>query len=131
MRTRSLLRLNQLVTSFLIALTVFFTLQAIGLAQDDTTTPLSGLTNEELWALLVGIAVPYITALINRMHWASDLKAAIFFVVTLATTAVTVWLQGNVDTQDYFRTFLLVLVSACLTYRATKPAVDRVTERTS
>ena len=103
------------------------------LAQDvggDSGPPLSGLSNEALWSLLIGIGVPWITAIINRRNWASDVKLVCFFVVTLVTTGVTVLIRGDLDASNYIRTFLLILVSAALTFQATKPAVHTVEERT-
>lgn len=106
----------------------------VAFAQDvggDSAPPLSGLSNEALWSMLIGIAVPFITAIINRSTWDSDVKFAVFFVVTLITTGVTVLIRGDLDASNYLRTGLLILVSAALTFQATKPAVHTVEARTT
>jgi hypothetical protein len=130
MLTKTLIRLSSLG----LAILTFLAIRGVAFAADDApgtdAPPLSGMSDAALWAVFIGLAVPFITGVINRRTWTSEIKLVVFFAVTLVTTAVTVWLNGELDASNYFRTFLLILISASLTYQATKPAVHAVEERT-
>ena len=127
-----MIRLNRIIFLLFTLILAFFPL--VAMAQDvggDAAPPLPTLSNEALWSILIGLAVPFITAAINRATWPSDLKLAVFFVVTLITTGVTVLLRGDLDASNYLRTGLIMLVSAALTFQATKPAVHTIEVRTT
>jgi hypothetical protein len=117
------------------ALVAFLSLPILAFAQDvggdDAPPNLLGLSDLELWTMVVGAGIPFVTAAINRYGWASDIKLAVYFAVCLVTTAVEVLIRGDIDAGNYLRTLLIILISSQTVYQATKSAIKVVEARTT
>lgn len=114
-------------------------LPALAMAQNvsgDTPPPPSVLDDffrmppTQLWAILLGMMTPAITAVINRVRWASDIKLAVWLAVCIITTAITVLIRGDISGRNYLSILLVILVFGALTYQATKPAIKTIEVRT-
>lgn len=96
----------------------------------DDPPPLSGLGNEDLWAIIAGAITPWVVATINRVRWQPITKWLVFFGISLAMAAVTVFVRDQLDAQNYIRTALLVAATATITYIGWKSAIHNVEART-
>lgn len=67
--------------------------------------------------VLIGVVLPPLIAIVNRVRWAPQLKAVTALAVCLVTALLVRVLQGPVDFADWRNTALVVTVSALASYR--------------
>lgn len=74
-------------------------------------------SNVELWAVIVGFALPPLIAALNRRAWSSAAKALVAFAVCWVVALVGSYLDGSLDNRaDPVRAFLVVFVAAITTF---------------
>ncbi len=107
-------------------------LPAVALAQvsDGTTTPIDSLSTFALWGIVGGALTSVVTAVLNRRHWPSDLKFAVFFALCCLTAAGNAYFNRSLTMADWSRSLLLVVASGWTTYLAAKPAIKTIEART-
>lgn len=81
-----------LVLVLMLALTLSLAPVALAAAGDGTAVPIEA---QQLWGLLVAVAVPFVTGLLVRKTYAKWLKAVIAFVLAAAVGVVTTYVTGN------------------------------------
>jgi hypothetical protein len=73
-------------------------------------------TNVGRWSFLVGTFLPLAIAVVNRQRWSSQAKGLMTFAVSTAAAAGTSYFAGELTASDLVTSFLIVLVSATVTY---------------
>ena len=63
-------------------------------AGDDAGTPVP-IEAQQLWGLLIAVAVPFVTGLLVRKGYAKWLKALVAFLLAAAVGVVTTYVSGN------------------------------------
>jgi hypothetical protein len=75
------------------------------------------MTDQDMWALLVGALLPAGVAAINRVAWPSWLKGVVAVVVSVLAGGVTVYLTGQLNGLAWTRAALVVAFAALAAYR--------------
>jgi len=72
-----------------------------------------------LWSALVGVVLPWLTALIQSASWPSWLNALSFGGACLIAAAITEWVRNGNDwgSGGYFHTFLVIFFAGLATYK--------------
>ena len=73
-------------------------------------------TNVGRWSFLIGTFLPLAIAAVNRQRWTSQAKGLMTFVISTAAAAGTSYLAGEFSGEDLVTSFLIILVSATVTY---------------
>lgn len=135
MRTRRFDRRWFLLT---VLIAVILALVSCGTALAQTVTPDNAtpaapvLTDKDMWAIVVGYGVVWIAALINKSHWPSDIRYAVFFGVSVVAALGNCVFNGTIGSgTGVVRSLLVVLVSAIGFYMAQKGAVQAFEARTT
>jgi hypothetical protein len=90
-------------------------------------------TNVGRWSFLIGTFLPLAIAAVNRQRWTSQAKGVMTFVISTAAAAGTSYFAGEFSGEDLVTSFLIVLVSATVTYTVfwkpsgIAPAVEQAT----
>jgi hypothetical protein len=91
---RRVLVYGLLVLVLILALAMVIAPVAFAATGDDTGPPVSIEANQ-LWAMLVSVAVPFVTGLLVRRSWAKWQKALIAFALAGLVGVVTTYVSGN------------------------------------
>jgi len=73
-------------------------------------------TNVGRWSFLIGTFLPLAIAAVNRQRWTSQAKGLMTFMISTAAAAGTSYFTGDFSGEDLVTSFLIVLVSATVTY---------------
>ncbi|MBN1459826.1 MAG: hypothetical protein JXA57_09820 [Armatimonadetes bacterium] len=77
-----------------LALVLILAIAPVAMAAEDAGTAVP-IEAQQLWGLLVSVAVPFVTGLLVRKGYAKWLKALISFVLAAAVGVVTTYVTGN------------------------------------
>jgi hypothetical protein len=94
MKKRRILVYGLLVLVLMLALALVVAPVALAATGDDPDPPVSIAANQ-LWAMLVAVAVPFVTGLLVRRSWAKWVKALTAFVLAGLVGVVTTYVSGN------------------------------------
>lgn len=101
----------------------------VALAQDATPVrPM--LSDMTMWGIIVGFATSVVTAILNRAHWPSWVKLFGFFVMSLVTSAGNAYFNGDLNSDSWVRSFLVIFSAGIGFYLATKPAMKEIEAKT-
>lgn len=67
-------------------------------------------------ALIGGILMPLIIALINQWHWSSKLKAIVALLACMVAAAVVQWLRGPLNVHAWRDTLVVITGAALIMY---------------
>ena len=105
--------------------------QAAGDVGGDQSPPLTNLSNESIWLIIMGVATSVVTALVNQTYWRSEFKLAVFTLMSMLTTTGAIFFRGDLDGSNWVRTLLLVFGSGAVFYKLTAPAMTALEVRTT
>lgn len=78
------------------------------------------MTNAEMWALLVGAALPAAIAVIQQSHWSNTRRAIVAFIACVVAGLGTTYFAGTLvfdrNNQALVTNILIVLTAAYATY---------------
>src|SRR5512134_422089 len=74
------------------------------------------MTNLAQWSAIVAFVIPIVLALLNQAHWPAQLKAGLFFVVSLAAAAGTAYFQGELTGKRWLDSALIIVPAAAAFY---------------
>lgn len=74
------------------------------------------MTNLQQWSLIVAFFVPPVVALVNQTKWSSQLKAIVFFGVSLLAAAGTAYFQGDLTGKRFLDAALVIVAAAAAYY---------------
>lgn len=74
------------------------------------------MTNLQQWSLIVAFFVPPVVALVNQTKWSSQLKAIVFFGVSLVAAAGTAYFQGDLTGKRFLDAALVIVAAAAAYY---------------
>ena len=74
-------------------------------------------TNVGRWSFLVGTFLPLAIAAVNRQYWRSQTKGVMTFALSAITAAGTSYFAGEFTATDLVTNFLIVLVTATVTFQ--------------
>jgi hypothetical protein len=74
------------------------------------------MSNLQQWAAIVAFFVPPVVALINQQHWSSQLKAVVFFAISLIAAAGTAYFQGDFTGKRWLDCSLIIVAAAAAYY---------------
>lgn len=74
------------------------------------------MTNLQQWSLIVAFFVPPVVALVNQTKWSSQLKAIVFFGVSLIAAAGTAYFQGDLTGKRFLDAALVIVAAAAAYY---------------
>lgn len=94
-------------------------------------TPIDHVSDFAMWAIIGGFVTSVVTGVINRSHWASDVKLGVFLALCVVTSGLDAWFKRELDFHNVSRALLVVVASGVTTYLATKPAIQKLETRTS
>jgi len=75
-----------------------------------------GFSSLQLWDLVVGFIVPPLLSIVMQSHWDVRAQACIAFAVSILLGAVTTYLNGSVNIQDWVGSALIIAVTAMNMY---------------
>ncbi|HEY6008455.1 MAG TPA: hypothetical protein VIU40_09055 [Geobacteraceae bacterium] len=75
------------------------------------------MTDQEMWALIVGALAPLVIAIIQQPKWAETKRVAVTVGFCIAAGAGTSYFAGNFSGRSLISDILMVLVAALATYR--------------
>ena len=81
--------------ALVIILVVMLAVAPVALAAADDAGTAVPIEAQQLWGLLVAVAVPFVTGLLVRKGYAKWLKALIAFILAAAVGVVTTYVTGN------------------------------------
>ncbi len=99
----------------------------------DTT----GLSNIELWTIVVAFFSPVVLSVINQPGWSEKTKAVVAFLYCLVVGTITAYLTGATTGADVVTTVLIVLVITISTYKGfwkptgIAPSIEAKTSRSN
>lgn len=76
-----------------------------------------GMTDAQMWALIVGFFVPLVLNFIVKATWPSWVKSICAFVFSAIVGGITAWFAGAFTGLSVISTILLVLVVAITSYQ--------------
>ena len=68
------------------------------------------------WSAIVAFFVPPVVAIINRVAWPAQAKAAVFFAVSLVAAGGTAYFQGDLTGKRWLDSALLIVAAAAAYY---------------
>lgn len=74
------------------------------------------MTNFQQWSLIVAFFVPPVVALVNQTKFSAQLKAIIFFGVSLVAAAGTAYFQGDLTGKRFLDSALIIVAAAAAYY---------------
>ena len=75
------------------------------------------LNDAALWSLVIGSLLPMVIAFFQQPQWSDQVRSIVTPIVCVVVAVATVWINGQFDTANLVRTFLIIFLSAQLTYR--------------
>lgn len=71
-----------------------------------------------LWSTFIGAVLPPLIALVNQATWSPAWRFIVAVITSIITAGVTVWLRGEFNPDNWFRSALVVALAAIATYHA-------------
>lgn len=71
----------------------------------------------EMWALIVGFALPPALALVMQTGWGEQLQAVVAFIACAVAGAGTAYFQGEFTGRRFVEAGLVILVTTIATYK--------------
>lgn len=121
----------------MVSLVVFALLPVVALAQEvgdvggDQSPPLTNLSNEAIWLIIMGVVTSVVTSLVNQTYWRSEVKLLCFTVLSMITTFGAIVFRGDLDGSNWVRVLILVFGSGAVFYKLTAPAMTALEIRTT
>jgi hypothetical protein len=115
----------------LIALVLYASVMSAQVAFAQEVAPVQPtLDAVAMWGIIVGFATSVVTSILNRSQWSSWIKLTGFFTMSIITSAGNAYFNGELDTHDWTKSFLIVFSSGITFYLATKPALKEIESKT-
>lgn len=74
------------------------------------------MSSLQQWSLIVAFFVPPAVALVNQTKWSSQLKAIVFFAISLLAAAGTAYFQGDLTGKRFLDSALVIVAAAAAYY---------------
>jgi uncharacterized membrane protein len=74
------------------------------------------VSNLAQWSAIVAFFVPVVVALINQPKWPAQVKAGLFFVVSLVAAGGTAYFQGDLTGKRFLDSALIIVAAAAAYY---------------
>lgn len=82
------------------------------------------MTDLEMWSALVAFLLPLVIAVIQQPRWSGPVRVGIMVVFCVLASLVTTALQGNLSTDRWFHSLLVVAIGTIAFYQGVwKPAL--------
>lgn len=75
------------------------------------------MTDLEMWALIVGFALPPALSVVIQSGWSQRLQAVIAFAACAVAGAGTAYFQGDLTSERFVEAGLVILVTTIATYK--------------
>ncbi len=75
------------------------------------------MSDLEMWALIVGFALPPVLSVVLQSDWSARLKSVVAFLACALAGAGTAYLQGDLTGERFVEAGLVILVTAIATYK--------------
>lgn len=91
------------------------------------------MNNLAQWSAIVAFLVPLAVSLLNQKHWPAQLKAVLFFGVSVVAAAGTAYFQGDFTGKRWLDSALIVVPAAAAFYHgfwkpsSIAPAIEEAT----
>ena len=95
------------------------------------------MNNLVQWSAIVAFFVPLVLSVLNQSKWSSQVKAIIFFGVSLLAAAGTAYFQGDLTGKRWLDSALVIVPAAAAFYHGwwkpngVAPAVEEATNVSS
>lgn len=84
------------------------------------------MSNRDLAIAVVALLTPAVTALIANMGWSPGIKLGAFLAVCAVASLALLWGYDTLDTADYPRLLILLILVGGVVYRLYKAGLDHV-----
>ena len=74
------------------------------------------MSNLQQWSLIVAFFVPPAVAVVNQSRFSSQVKALVFFAISLLAAAGTAYFQGDLTGKRFLDSALIIVASAAAYY---------------
>lgn len=74
------------------------------------------MSNLQMWALIVGFALPPVLSLVMQSKWPAQFQALVGFAACAVAGAGTAYFQGDLTGRRFVEAGLVVLVTSIATY---------------
>lgn len=74
------------------------------------------MTNLAQWSAIVAFAIPIVMALLNQAQWSAQVKAGLFFAVSLVAAGGTAYFQGDLTGRRWLDSALIIVPAAAAFY---------------
>lgn len=91
------------------------------------------MSNLTQWSAIVAFFVPLVVALLNQEKWSPQIKAAVFFVVSIVAAGGTAYFQGDLTGKRWLDSALIVVAAGAAYYHgfwkptAVAPTIEKST----
>lgn len=74
------------------------------------------MSNLVYWSMIVAFFVPPVVAVIVQSKWAKEVKAVLFFLISLVAAAGTAYFQGDLTGRRWVEASLIIVAGAAAFY---------------
>jgi VIT1/CCC1 family predicted Fe2+/Mn2+ transporter len=74
------------------------------------------MSNLTQWSALIAFFVPLVVALLNQEKWSAQIKAVLFFAVSIVAAAGTAYFQGDLTGKRWLDSALVVVAAGAAFY---------------
>ncbi len=91
------------------------------------------MSNLAQWSAVVAFFVPLVLSVLNQSKWSAQIKAAVFFAVSLLAAAGTAYFQGDLTGKRWLDSALIIVASGAAFYHGfwkpvgAAPAIEQKT----
>lgn len=98
---------------------------------DTGTTSPDAMSDYALWAAIGVFAMPYLAALVNRIHWPDYIRFGTFFVCSVVYAAADAYFTRTLDWHNWSRAALIVVFGGIAFYNLNKGSIKEFEAATS
>lgn len=69
------------------------------------------------WSLIVAFFVPLVMSVLNQSKWSAQIKAGLFFAVSLVAAAGTAYFQGDLTGKRFVDSALVIVAAGAAFYQ--------------
>lgn len=74
------------------------------------------MSNLTQWAAIVAFFVPLVVAFLNQTSWSAQMKAIVFFVVSIVAAGGTAYFQGDLTGKRWLDAALVIVAAGAAFY---------------
>jgi hypothetical protein len=94
------------------------------------------MSNLVQWSAIVAFVIPLVLSVLNQSKWSSQVKAGLFFAVSLVAAAGTAYFQGDLTGKRWLDSAIVIVPAAAAIYHGfwkpvgLAPAIEQKTNVT-